>query len=97
VVITEEPMSRRFLAFLVLLNLIFIVAFLVTRVDQVTNNVYTLKLVGGCYVDYYAPIQAVELACPGVDHIRPWPMVQPWPDPTDWPEGARMVCQEAGK
>jgi hypothetical protein len=36
-------------------------------------------------LDYQARIQAVALACPGVDYIRLWPLPvkQPWGDPTD--------------
>jgi hypothetical protein len=51
-VATEEPMNRRYLVSLVILDLVFIVVLLVTRVDQFTEGVYSLKLVGGCYVDY---------------------------------------------
>jgi hypothetical protein len=81
-------MTKRQLTFLVLLNLIFIVVFLASRVEQHVEGVWSLDL-GRCYVDYHVPIQSVGLACPGVDYIRlwPWPMVRPWPDPTDWPEG----------
>jgi hypothetical protein len=82
----EAPLSRRYLALLVLLNLIFIVVFLVSRVEEHIEGMWSLKL-GRCYVDYHTSIQSVGLACPGVDYIRLWPMVQPWLDPTDWPRG----------
>jgi hypothetical protein len=80
-------MTRKQLAFLVILALL--TTLLAARVDRLTTGVYTLKLIGGCYLDCHVPIQSVGLACLGVDYIRLWPlpMVQPWPDPTDWPEG----------
>jgi hypothetical protein len=39
------------------------------------------------------PVQSVGLACPGVDYIRPWPVMQPWPAPTDWPEGPGWLVE----
>jgi hypothetical protein len=65
-------MTRRQLAFLVILALL--TALLATRVDKLTDNVCTLYVVGGCYLNYHASIQAVALACPGVDYIRLWPL-----------------------
>jgi hypothetical protein len=62
-------MRKRYLTLLVLLNLIFIVVLLITNVDQLTHNAYTLKLIGRCYLDYHVPIRSVGLACPGVDYI----------------------------
>jgi threonine/homoserine/homoserine lactone efflux protein len=61
---------------LVILSLLVVLS-LATRVDKLTENVYTIKLVGGCYLDYHV-----------VDYMRlwPWPVRQPWSDPTDWPE-----------
>jgi hypothetical protein len=41
-----------------------------TQPHKLNDNVYTLKLVRRCYVDYHASIQPVGLACPGVDYIR---------------------------
>ena len=59
-----------------------------TRTDKLTDDVWSVELVGRCYLDYHANIQAVALACPGVDYVRLWPLpvVQPWWDPTDEPE-----------
>ena len=58
-----------------------------TQPRKLLESVYTIQA-GKCYVDYHATIQAVALACPGVEYIRLWPLpvVQPWPDPTDKPE-----------
>jgi hypothetical protein len=58
-------MTLRQLAFLVLLNLVFIVVFLVSRMEEHVEGVWSLELVGRCYLDYHASIQAVGLACPG--------------------------------
>jgi hypothetical protein len=42
--------------------LIPVVAFLLAiRVHKLTEGVYTLKLVGGCYLDCHTPSQAVGL------------------------------------
>jgi hypothetical protein len=73
----------------VLLNLVFIVVLLVSRMEEHVEGVWSLELVGRGYLDYHASIQAVGLACPGVDYmrLRPLPVRRPWPDPTDWPEG----------
>lgn len=63
------------------------------------GDVYTLKLVAGCYPDYHTPIHAVALACPGVDYTRLWPLPveRPWEDPTDrsGPGWYVMINQEA--
>jgi hypothetical protein len=43
-----------------------------------------------CYLDYHTPLQAVALACLGVDYVRLWPLPveRPWqemPDPMPEP------------
>ena len=53
---------------------------------QLTEDVWTVELVGDCYLDYHSNIQAVALACSGVDYLKLWPLPveQPWqeaPDP----------------
>jgi hypothetical protein len=59
-------------------------------VDRLTDNVYTLNLPGDCYLDYHPCVQAVALACPGVNYRRLWslPVRQPWEEPTDRPAGS---------
>jgi hypothetical protein len=81
-------MPRRQLAFLVLLSLVFIVVLLVSRVGEHVEGVWSLELERRCYLNYHVSIQAVGLACLGMDYMRLWslPVRQPWPDPTDWPE-----------
>jgi hypothetical protein len=79
-------MPRRQVAFLVILNLVFIMVLLVSRVEEHIEGVWSLELVGRCYLDYHVSIQSVGLACPGVE-------VQPWPDPTDWPEGPGWLVE----
>jgi len=51
------------------------------RIDRCTDKVWCLELVAGCELDYHVPpVNAVALACPGVDLMRIWPLpiVQPW-------------------
>ena len=65
-------------------------ALLADRLEEHIEGVWRVELVGRCYVDYHTSIQAVALACPGVDYIRLWPLPpeQPWqetPDPTPEP------------
>jgi hypothetical protein len=36
-----------------------------TQPHKLTDGVWTLNLVGDCYLDYHTPIQVVALACPG--------------------------------
>jgi hypothetical protein len=49
-------------------------------VRKLTEDIWTVKLIKGCEMDYHTSIRAVALACPGVDYMRLWPLpvVQPW-------------------
>ena len=71
-----------------------------TQPRRLTEDVWTIKLVARCHLDYHTPIHAVALACPGVDYIRLWPLpvTQPWWDPTDTEPGwyAWTLPSEAG-
>ena len=91
----------RFLLFLLLLAPLAGLA-LPGRVRRLTETVWTVRLVAGCEMDYHTPIQAVALACPGVDYMRVWPLpvVQPWestPDPIDgWVAERGGAAEAAG-
>jgi hypothetical protein len=54
--------------------LIWLSVLVETRTDKLTDNAWTVKLVGHCHLDYHTPAQAVALACPEVDYIRLWPL-----------------------
>jgi hypothetical protein len=61
------------------------------QLRRLVEGVWTIKLTGGCHLDYHTPIQSVALACPGVNYIRLWPLpvTRPWhetPD-RDWLPG----------
>lgn len=45
-------------------------AMLSGRVEELTEGVWSVELVGDCYLDYHTSIRIVALACPGVDYIR---------------------------
>jgi hypothetical protein len=90
--------DRHWRAILIILALITVLIWdlaagqtlLAGRVDELTQGVWSVKLVRGCHLDYHAPIQAVALACPGVDYLKLWPLPpeQPWqetPDPMPEP------------
>lgn len=62
-------MTRLRLVFLSVLNLLLTSLILTTRMDKLADNVWTIHLTGGGYLDYHT--LAVALACPGVDYIRP--------------------------
>lgn len=79
--------ARQAFWILLLLAILLLAVLLAGRVDELVEGVWTLELVGRCYLDWYTSIKALGLACPGVDTIRLWPLppVQPWEDPTDIP------------
>jgi hypothetical protein len=60
-----------------------------STVHRLTGDGWSLELVYRCYLGYHASIQAVALACPGVDYTRLWPLpvTQPWNYPPDMPPG----------
>jgi len=65
-------------------------ALMADRLEEHIEGVWRVKLLGRCYLNYHTSIQAVALACPGVDYIRLWPLPpeQPWqetPDPMPVP------------
>ena len=63
-----------------------------TRADELVEDVWRVKLVQRCGVQNHVSIITVALACPGVGHIKVWPLPveQPWretpdPLPDPWP------------
>ncbi len=81
-------MPRRQLAFLVLLNLVFIVVLLVRRMEEHVERAWSLELVGRCYVDYHVSIQAVGLSRGGLYSSLVLPVRQSWQEtPDSAPEG----------
>jgi hypothetical protein len=57
---------------------------LVWRTGPVVEGVWAVKLVGGCQVEVYSPMQQGQWtavwACPGQEMTRlwPWPVEFPW-------------------
>jgi len=47
--------------------------FLLASPEKHTREIWAVSL-RDCDLDYHPKIHAVPLACPGVDHIRLWPL-----------------------
>ena len=63
------------------LSLLLDAVLVASRIHRFSDTVWQLELVAGCELDYHIPpVNAVALACPGVDLMRIWPLpiTQPW-------------------
>jgi hypothetical protein len=78
-----QPRRTRWL--LAALAILLLAALLASRIEELTDGVWTLELIGGCAIDYHISSKTLALACPGVDYTRLWPLpvVQPWAEPAD--------------
>ena len=65
-----------------LLASLLMAGLLASRVERLTEGVWTAEL-GRCSLDYHTSPKALALACPGVDYARLWPLPveQPWEEP----------------
>jgi hypothetical protein len=81
-----------FLAFLVTVLLVFLLA---SRINRPISGVTEVKLVADCQVEFYdihtQPVFTTVLACPRTDSIRLWPLpfLHPWYEEPLLPAGSQ--------
>ena len=79
--------KRQRLWLLLALASLLMVGLLASRVERLTEGVWTVELSRGCSLDYHTS-GALALACKGVDYTRLWPLPveQPWEEPEKTPK-----------
>jgi hypothetical protein len=64
--------------------LVVVAALLLLRTTPIVNGVWATRLISGCQVEIYSPMQqgrwTAAWACPGQEMMRlwPWPVVWAW-------------------
>jgi hypothetical protein len=78
-----RTMHNRQALWLIMVAILLLAGLLASRTEKLTEDVWPVKLMAGCALDYHTSYSAVALACPGVDYTRLWPLpvIQPSEEP----------------